>query len=122
MCNRSRLLRLLGPMLLLPALGLVGPAQAAGEPLVVYSARKYQLVEQLFLEYGRERGIEVKSVTDDGAPLVQRLIAEGASSPADVFVSVDAGDLWRATRAGLLGTVKSEQLETAIPAHLRDPQ
>ncbi|MFZ2508869.1 MAG: extracellular solute-binding protein [Steroidobacteraceae bacterium] len=122
MCNRSRLLHLLGPMLLLPALGLVGPAQAAGEPLVVYSARKYQLVEQLFLEYGRERGIDVKSVTDDGAPLVQRLIAEGASSPADVFISVDAGDLWRATRAGLLGTLKSERLEAAIPAHLRDPE
>ncbi len=122
MCTWTGLMRWLGPMLLLPALGLVGPAQAAGEPLVVYSARKYQLVEQLFLEYGRERGIDLKSVTDDGAPLVQRLIAEGANSPADVFISVDAGDLWRATRAGLLGTVKSARLEAAIPAHLRDPE
>jgi iron(III) transport system substrate-binding protein len=101
---------------------LAGPAQAAGEPLVVYTARKYQLVEQLFQEYGRERGIEVKSVTDDGAPLIQRLTAEGANSPADVFISVDAGDLWRATQAGLLQPVKSEALEAAIPAHLRDPQ
>lgn len=98
-----------------------GPALAAGEPLVVYSARKYQLVDQLFLEYGRERGIEVKSVTDDGAPLIQRLTAEGAKSPADVFISVDAGDLWRATEAGLLSPVKSPMLEAAIPAHLRDP-
>lgn len=98
-----------------------GPALAAGEPLVVYSARKYQLVEQLFQEYGRERGIEVKSVTDDGAPLIQRLTAEGANSPADVFISVDAGDLWRATEAGLLSPVKSPMLESAIPAHLRDP-
>ena len=54
---------------------------AAGEPLVVYTARKYQLVDQLFQEYGRERGIEVKSVTDDGAPLIQRLTAEGANEP-----------------------------------------
>ncbi len=119
---RTVLARWLAPALLLPFLGVALPAQAAGEPLVVYSARKYQLVEQLFLEYGRERGIDVKSVTDDGAPLVQRLIAEGANSPADIFISVDAGDLWRATQAGLLAPVKSAALEAAIPAHLRDPE
>ena len=113
--------RCLVAALLLTPLWATGPAWAAGEPLVVYSARKYQLVEQLFLEYGRERGIEVKSVTDDGAPLIQRLIAEGVNSPADVFISVDAGDLWRATEAGLLAPVKSATLEAAIPAHLRDP-
>jgi iron(III) transport system substrate-binding protein len=112
----------LAALAVLAGLAVVGPAQAAGEPLVVYSARKYQLVEQLFQEYGRERGIEVKSVTDDGAPLIQRLTAEGANSPADVFISVDAGDLWRATQAGLLQPVKSPTLEAAIPAHLRDPE
>lgn len=101
---------------------LSGPALAAGEPLVVYTARKYQLVDQLFQEYGKERGIEVKSVTDDGAPLIQRLTAEGANSPADIFISVDAGDLWRATQAGLLQPVRSQALESAIPAHLRDPE
>ncbi|HEU5467898.1 MAG TPA: extracellular solute-binding protein [Steroidobacteraceae bacterium] len=112
----------LGPLLVLAGALFAGPAMAAGEPLVVYTARKYQLVEQLFQEYGRERGIDVKSVTDDGAPLIQRLRAEGANSPADVFISVDAGDLWRATQAGLLQPVESQMLEAAIPAHLRDPQ
>jgi iron(III) transport system substrate-binding protein len=106
----------------LAALVLSGPAQAAGEPLVVYTARKYQLVEELFQKYGKERGIEVTSVTDDGAPLIQRLTAEGAASPADVFVTVDAGDLWRATQAGLLQPIDSPMLEKAIPAHLRDPE
>ena len=114
--------RRLAAALALLGITLSGPALAAGEPLVVYTARKYQLVEELFQEYGRERGIEVKSVTDDGAPLIQRLTAEGANSPADVFISVDAGDLWRATQAGLLQPVKSPALEAAIPAHLRDPE
>jgi iron(III) transport system substrate-binding protein len=109
-------------LLIVAGLQLSGAAEAAGEPLVVYTARKYQLVEQLFQEYGRARGIEVKSVTDDGAPLIQRLTAEGAASPADVFVTVDAGDLWRATEAGLLQPVRSANLEAAIPAHLRDPE
>lgn len=106
----------------LAALVISMPALAAGEPLVVYTARKYQLVETLFQEYGRERGIEVKFVTDDGAPLIQRLTAEGAASPADLFITVDAGDLWRATQAGLLQPVRSAKLEAAIPPHLRDPE
>jgi iron(III) transport system substrate-binding protein len=110
----------LATLLLVPLL-IGGTARAAGEPLVVYTARKYQLVDELFQEYGRNRGIEVKFVTDDGAPLIQRLIAEGANTPADLFISVDAGDLWRATEAGLLAPVKSPMLEAAIPAHLRDP-
>jgi iron(III) transport system substrate-binding protein len=114
--------RRLAALLLVAGTALSGPAQAAGEPLVVYTARKYQLVDQLFQEYGRERGIDVKSVTDDGAPLIQRLTAEGSNSPADLFISVDAGDLWRATQAGLLQPVRSPMLEAAIPKHLRDPE
>lgn len=121
MTFRKALLRRLPVFAALAAIAVSGPAQAAGEPLVVYSARKYQLVEALFQEYGRERGIDVKSVSDDGAPLIQRLKAEGAASPADVFITVDAGDLWRAAETGLLQPIRSQALESAIPAHLRDP-
>lgn len=101
--------------------GLSRPAAAETRELVVYSARKYQLVEELFREYARLRGVEVKFVTDDGAPLVARLRAEGRNSPADVLMTVDAGDLWRAQSAGLLRPVASRTLEANIPAHLRDP-
>src|SRR5262245_27702888 len=118
MSFRIASLRLVAAAALVAGLASAGPAQAAGEPLVVYTARKYQLVEQLFAEYGKSRGIDVKSVTDDGAPLIQRLKAEGANSPADVFITVDAGDLWRATEAGLLQPIRSTTLESAIPAHL----
>jgi iron(III) transport system substrate-binding protein len=121
MTVRIALSRQAGAVLVVATLAFSAVAEAAGKPLVVYSARKYQLVEQLFQEYGRERGIDVKSVTDDGAPLIQRLMAEVAASPADVFITVDAGDLWRATQAGLLQPVRSQMLEAAIPAHLRDP-
>lgn len=108
-------------VVLMPGTAAANETQAESAPLVVYSARKYQLVEQLFAEYGRERGIEVKFVTDDGPPLVQRLRAEGRNSPADVLMTVDAGDLWRAASAGLLAPVRSATLEAAIPEHLRDP-
>lgn len=109
--------------LVLVATSLLAPrADAEGKDLVVYSARKYQLVEELFRDYGKLRGIEVKFITDDGAPLVARLRAEGRNSPADVLMTVDAGDLWRAQSAGLLRAVPSKTLEENIPAHLRDPQ
>ncbi len=109
--------------LALAATALLAPrAGAADGELVVYSARKYQLVEELFREYGQQRGIEVKFITDDGAPLVARLKAEGRNSPADVLMTVDAGDLWRAQAAGLLQPVASPVLEANIPAHLRDPK
>ena len=52
---------------------------------------------------------------------MQKLRTEGRRSPADVLITVDAGDLWRAQSAGLLQTLRSESLEAAIPAHLRDP-
>ena len=71
-------------ILLIVPLGPIAHARAADPPLVIYSARKYQLVEQVFTDYGKLRGIEVKFVSDDGAPLIQRLIAEGRGSPADV--------------------------------------
>jgi iron(III) transport system substrate-binding protein len=122
MSVRNALQRHLPALAALATLAISGPVQAAGEPLVVYTARKYQLVDTLFQEYGKERGIEVKFVTDDGAPLIQRLTAEGAASPADLFITVDAGDLWRATQAGLLQPIRSPALEAAIPAHLRDPE
>jgi iron(III) transport system substrate-binding protein len=32
---------------------------------------------------------------------MQQIITEGASSPADLFVTVDAGNLWKAQKEGL---------------------
>ena len=122
MSLRRTPLRALLLTLTLALAGGVEPSQAAGSPLVVYTARKYQLVDTLFAEYGKLRGIDVTFVTDDGAPLIQRLKAEGKNTPADLLVTVDAGDLWRATEAGLLAPLHSRTLEDAIPANLRDPK
>lgn len=94
---------------------------AAGE-VVVYTARKYQLVEELFAEYEQTTGVKVRAVTDDAGPLIQKLVAEGANTPADVLITVDAGDLWNAAEQGLLQPVASDALRANVPANLRDPQ
>lgn len=96
------------------------PAVAAGE-VVVYTARKYQLVEELFAEYSTATGTQVRAVTDDAGPLIQRLRTEGADTPADILITVDAGDLWYAADQGLLAPLESRSLMASIPANLRDP-
>jgi iron(III) transport system substrate-binding protein len=98
------------------------PGIAAAESLVVYSARNEQLIKPVFDAYTRETGVEIKFSTGDAAVLIERLTAEGKNSPADLLMTVDAGELWNASQRGLLQPVKSPTLERNVPAHLRDPE
>lgn len=104
------------------------PAAAAGEtlgtedPVVnVYSHRHYDTDQQLFDRFTAETGIAVNVVTASADELITRLEAEGANSPADVLITVDAGRLHRAKERGLLRPIESAVLEANVPAHLRDP-
>ncbi len=104
---------------------LVGPLSGtvvAADTLVVYSARNEQLIKPIFDAYTRETGVEIRFTTGDAAVLIERLAAEGRNSPADILMTVDAGELWNAAQRGLLRPVQSRTLERNIPAHLRDPQ
>lgn len=103
--------------------GLLGsvPLVLAADPLVVYSARNEQLIKPLFDAYKSETGTDIRFITDKEGPLMQRLKAEGANTPADLLITVDAGNLWHAAHEGLLQPVKSATLEQNIPPHLRDP-
>lgn len=92
----------------------------ADSSLVVYSARSEQLIKPVFDLYEQETGIRIDFVTDKAEVLMQRLIAEGKNSPADLLITVDAGNLWHAAGEGLFQPVASSVLEANIPAHLRD--
>ena len=94
---------------------------AFAEELVVYSARNEQLIKPLFDLYKKETGVDIKFVTDKEGPLMQKLKTEGSNSPADILLTVDAGNLWLASHEGLLKSVKSKVLTKNIPKHLRDP-
>jgi iron(III) transport system substrate-binding protein len=91
------------------------------EEVVVYSARNEQLIKPLFDAYTKETGVQVKFVTDKEGPLMARLKAEGRNTPADIFMTVDAGNLWQAAQEDLLKPVNSKVLAGNIPEHLRDP-
>lgn len=89
--------------------------------VVVYSARKEHLIKPLFEAYTAKTGVEVKYVTGKAGALLERIKAEGANTPADIFFTVDAGNLWHAAEEGVLQPVDSAELNTNVPAHLRDP-
>lgn len=89
--------------------------------VVVYSARIEQLIKPMFDAFTEETGIKVKYTTDNEGALLARLQAEGKNTPADMLITVDAGNLWAAGQAGLLKPVKSKVLAHNIPIHLRDP-
>jgi iron(III) transport system substrate-binding protein len=103
--------------------GLVAqPAPAgAAEEVVIYSSRHYGQ-EAAFETFTRATGIEIRMLNGEAGQLFERLKAEGSKTPADVLLTVDAGNLWNAARAGLLAPVRSAELERNIPAHLRDPE
>ena len=92
------------------------------EQLLVYSARNEQLIKPIFDRYTSETGVPVRFVTDDAGPLIERLSAEGANSPADILMTVDSGELWHAADRGLLQPLDSPVLAANIPEHLRDSQ
>ncbi len=100
-------------------LAFIAPAMA--ETVTVYSARNEQLIKPLFDVYTKETGVEVRFVTGTEGALLERLKAEGNNTPADMLLTVDAGNLWQAASQGLLKPVKSKTLKSNIPSHLRDP-
>lgn len=103
----------------LTSLGAAPGATAA--EVVVYSARHYGQ-EAAFDAFTKKTGIDVKIFNGSTGELFERLKAEGDRTPADILLTVDAGNLWNAARAGVLGRIDSPQLEANIPAHLRDPE
>jgi iron(III) transport system substrate-binding protein len=94
-------------------------AHAQDAVLNLYSARHYQTDEALYTNFTQATGIRINRVEADDAGILARLKAEGASSPADVILLVDAARLWRGEQDGLFQPVKSALLEQRIPAQLR---
>ena len=95
-------------------------AQAGGEKVLnLYSARHYQTDEALYEKFTEQTGIKINRIELGDEPLLQRLKSEGANSPADVVLLVDAARLWRAQIDGLFQPIKSKVLEERIPVQLR---
>ncbi|MDX2099431.1 MAG: Fe(3+) ABC transporter substrate-binding protein [Leptolyngbyaceae cyanobacterium bins.59] len=106
----------------LSQLGTIGSGEAvSGQVLNLYSARHYDTDTALYESFTRKTGIRVNLIEADADKLIERIRSEGANSPADVLITVDAGRLWRAREAGILRPIRSQILQKAVPSNLRDP-
>ena len=98
---------------------LAAQATAQEKVLNLYSARHYQTDEALYNTFTQQTGIKINRIEGKEDELLERLKNEGASSPADVFITVDAARLAMAHELGLFQPVSSKTLNSRIPAHLR---
>ncbi|MBO6790458.1 MAG: extracellular solute-binding protein [Dinoroseobacter sp.] len=99
--------------------GIAAPAFADGE-LNLYSSRHYDTDERLYSDFEDATGITINRIEGKADELIARMEAEGANSPADVFLTVDTVRLSRAKDMGLLQSIDSAVLEAAVPAYLQD--
>ena len=87
----------------------------------VYTSRHYDSDDALYEEFTEETGIKVNIISGKGSALLQRLKAEGKNSPADIFFTVDAGNLWKVQKEGLFQSIQSKKVLTEVPENLRGP-
>jgi iron(III) transport system substrate-binding protein len=93
----------------------------SGQSLNIYSSRHYDSDKELYDGFTAATGVPINLIEADADQLIERMESEGENSPADVFLTVDAGRLWRAQKEGILQPVASPILDEIVPANLRDP-
>src|SRR5215204_2842578 len=114
--SRRRLLALLigGATLVVLAFAgvIVATSGSSSDELVIYSARSHYGEEEPFERFAKDTGTNLRLRGADASELYERLKTEGDDTPADVLITVDAANLWRAKEAGLL---KPVQIGDAAP-------
>jgi iron(III) transport system substrate-binding protein len=97
------------------------PCPAQDQVLNLYSARHYDTDEALYANFTRSTGIKINRIEAGDDALIERIRNEGANSPADVLLIVDAARLWNAEQLGLFAKLESKALESRIPPAYRSP-
>jgi iron(III) transport system substrate-binding protein len=109
-------------LLALALVGVVLATSGSSDALEIYSARSHYGEEQPFEDFAAETGTDLSLRAGSATELYERIRAEGEDTPADVLITVDAANLWRATEAGLLEPLDSPDLNRLVPEDLRDPR
>ena len=85
----------------------------------IYTSRHYDADDLLYEQFTKKTGIKVNIISGKGSALIERLKAEGANSPGDVFFTVDAGNLANFQKQGYLQPIQSEAIKQVVPVELR---
>ena len=101
---------------------LVSCAYEPADELTIFTSRQPQLIEPIVEKFSLETGIKVNFLSGNAQELMERIDVEGDNSPADIFMTVDAGVLWQAAERDIFSSTNSKILEENIPSYLRDPE
>lgn len=124
MGRRSLLLLLAGGGALIVAVLVAAVALTSGgsgDRLVVYTARSHYGEEQPFKDFAKRDDVDLTLFGGSASELYERIKSEGSRTRADVLITVDAANLWRAKEAGILEPLHSAALRRDVPARFRDP-
>ena len=97
-------------------------ADSLSDPIVVYSSRKQHLIQPVFDQFTQQTGIAVEYTTDKAGVLIERIKTEGQNTPADLLITVDAGNLGYAAAEGIFQAINSAVINDTVAPHLRDEQ
>ena len=100
---------------------IVSCAKDPSSELTIYTSRQPQLIEPIIEKFTEQTGIKVNYLSGNAQELMERIDVEGIKSPADIFMTVDAGVLWQAAERDIFQTIDSDVLKNNIPSYLRDP-
>ncbi len=86
----------------------------------IYSQRHYQVDKKQYENFEKKTGIKINVIKAGADELLERLYNEGENSPADLFVTVDAGKLQKGVEKGLFQKIINKKIESNIIADLKD--
>ena len=107
--------------LAIAVISLVTVGSSFAKEVNLYTSRHYDSDDALYQKFTDATGIKVNVISGKGKALMERLASEGANSPADVFISVDAGNLWKVQKDGMFQSIDSSTINSIVPENLRGP-
>ena len=96
-------------------------SQLVANEVNVYTSRHYDSDEIIYEEFKNLTGIKVNIISGKGKALMERLRLEGKNSPADLFITSDAGNLWKIQKDGMFKEILSEKVKKTVPKNFRGP-
>ena len=91
------------------------------EEVNIYTSRHYDSDIKIYEEFENRTGIKVNYITGKGNALFERIKSEGKNCPADIFITVDAGNLWKVEKEGYFQKIKLDKISNVLDKRFIGP-
>ena len=102
-------------------IGILAAESIFANEVNLYTSRHYDTDDALYEDFTNETGIKVNIISGKGKALMQRIRSEGRNSLADIFITVDAANLWKLQKDNFFQSISSNKIQKSVPANLRGP-